>query len=83
MGFNSIWVKEEISFEDLKEQCWSGAIDTLKTIEEHEKEDLFMAILEEMFIDNIPTLTEINDFLWFEDDEIFEMLEINVEEGEQ
>ena len=78
MGFNSIWVKDEFTFEDLKRQCWSGAIDTLKTIEGNSKEDLFMAILEEMYSEHIPTMTEVNDFLWFEDDEIFEMLEINV-----
>lgn len=78
MGFNSIWVKDEFTFEDLKRHCWSGAIDTLKIIEEHNKEDLFMTILEDMHIEYIPTLTEINDFLWFSDDDIFEMLEINV-----
>lgn len=79
MGFNTIWIKDDFSFEDLKRQCWSGAIDTLRTIEEHKKEDLFMTILEDMYMEYIPTLTEINDFLWFEDDDIFEMLEINVE----
>ena len=75
-----MWIKEEYTFQDLKEQCWSGAIDTLKTIEEHGKEDLFMSILEEIYQEEIPTMTEINDFLWFEDDDIFEMLEIIIED---
>ena len=77
-----MWIKEEYTFQDLKNQCWSGAIDTLEIIEEHEKEDLFMSILEEIYQEEIPTMTEINDFLWFQDDDIFEMLEIPIEDQE-
>ena len=65
-GFNTIWVKDELSFEDLKRQCWSGAIDTLRIIEEHKKEDLFMDILSDIFGNDYPTLTTVNDFLWFD-----------------
>lgn len=72
-----MYVKKEIDFEDLKDMCWSGAIDTLETIEEKEKEEELMELLESTFEDKIPTETEVNDFLWFEDDFIFEQLSID------
>lgn len=75
-----MFVKMEINFEDLKKMCWSGAIDTLQTIEENGKENELMSILGDIFIE-IPTTTQINDFLWFEDKYIFEILKI--EEGEK
>ena len=39
--------------------------------------------LEEVFSDDIPTETEVNDFIWFEDDAIFEALDINLEDEEE
>ena len=70
-----ISVKKELSFEDLKDECWSGAIDTLQKIEEEGKEDELIKLLLDIFAD-IPTETEINDFLWFEDSYIYENLGI-------
>lgn len=72
-----MYVKKEIDFEDLKDMCWSGAIDTLEKIEKEEKEEELMELLESNFEDNIPTETGLNDFLWFEDDFIFEQLSID------
>ena len=57
-----MYVKKEIDFEDLKDMCWSGAIDTLEKIEKEEKEEELMELLESSFEDNIPTETELNDF---------------------
>ena len=62
-----ISVKKELSFEDLKKECWSGAVDTLQKIEEEGKEDELMELLQNIFT-YIPTETELNDFLWFDDD---------------
>ena len=72
-------IKKDYNFDDLKENSWSGAIDTLKTIEENEKEEELMQLLELTFED-VPTETEVNDFLWFDDDFIFEELGIIGEE---
>lgn len=72
-------IKKDYDFNDLKKNSWSGAIDTLETIEENEKEEELMTLLENTFED-VPTETEVNDFLWFEDDFIFEELEIIREE---
>lgn len=72
-------IRKDYNFDDLKENSWSGAINTLETIEENEKEEELMQLLENTFSD-VPTETEVNDFLWFDDDFIFEELGIEVEE---
>lgn len=81
-----MYIKQDMDFNDLMNNCWSGAIDTLKTIEEHDKEEELMTHLEEIFesyFDNVPTMTEINDYLWFEDEAIFEALGISETEEEE
>ena len=76
-------IKRECGFSELQEMCWSGAVDTLNTISKHDKEDEFMQYLEEVFSDDIPTKTEVNDFIWFEDDAIFEALDIILKDGKE
>lgn len=81
-----MYIKQDMDFNDLMDNCWSGAIDTLKTIEEHDKEEELMAHLEEIFesyFDNVPTMTEINDYLRFEWEAIFECLGISETEDEE
>ena len=82
-----MYIKKDFGFNDLTENCWSGAVDTLKTIEEHDKEEELMAHLEEIFesyFDNVPTMTEVNDYLWFEYEFIFKCLGIyETEEDEE
>lgn len=76
-------IKDELGFWDLQHRCWSGAIDTLKRIKKEGLEDEFMNWLEDYYCDcyYTPTMTELNDLLWFEDEYIFEELGI-VEEDE-
>lgn len=76
-------IKNDFSFEDLRNECWNGAVDTLDRVEEEGKEEELMDLLEEVFSGDIPTLTEVNDYLRFEDSEIFDVLEINEEEEEE
>lgn len=75
-------VKQEMNFEDLMDNCWSGAISTLKKIEEEGKEEELMNYLEDIFYDSIPTMTDINDILWFEDESIYDALGITEEDEE-
>ena len=75
-------VKRELDFSDLQRECWSGAVDTLNTIYDNDKEDMFMQMLEENYCDEVPTLTEINDLLWFDSDWIFESLGISDEDDD-
>lgn len=81
-----MYIKQDMDFNDLMNNCWSEAIDTLKTIEEHDKEEELMAHLEETFesyFDNVPTMTEINDYLRFEWETILECLGISETEEEE
>ena len=77
-------VKRELDFSDLQRECWSGAVDTLQTIWEHDKEDEFMNFLEGYFADcnEVPTMTEVNDLLWFEDEWIFEQIDLDPDEDD-
>ena len=77
-----MYIKQNMDFNDLMENCWSGAIDTLKTIEEHDKEEELMQLLEDAF-DECPDITRINDYLWFSDEKIFEFLGISEEDEEE
>lgn len=72
-------IKKDYGFYDLKDEVWEGAVDTLDKIENEGKQDELMEFLESYFID-IPTITEVNDLLWFENDYIFESLGMEVEE---
>ena len=81
-----MYIKQDMDFNDLMNNCWSGACNTLKTIEEHGKENEFMAHLEDIFescFDNVPTMIEVNDYLWFEDEAIFDALGISESEEEE
>ena len=72
-------VYQEISFEDF--DAWSGAVDTKEKIIDAEKAEEFEALVEELFPNGIDA-TELNDFLWFDDDYIFEILGITEEDEE-
>lgn len=81
-----MYIKQDMDFSDLMENCWSGAIDTLKTIEEHNKEDELMQHLESIMgedVGNIPTMTEVNDYIWFDSDFVLETLGIFESEEEE
>ena len=71
-----IEIKKECDFYELRNELWSGAIDTVKTIIENDKAEELMRLLEEIFYE--PTdIVQINDFLWFDKNFVFEQLEID------
>ncbi len=72
-----MYIKKDFGFEELKDNSWSGAVDTLEDIEKADKEEELMELLEQVFFDEIPTDTEVNDYLWFERDEIYSNLGLN------
>lgn len=78
-----MYVKEELCFGDLMDKAWSGALDTLQIVSQFNKESELMYLLEVLFYEEIPSLTEVNDYLWFESDYIFEMLGINEYEEDE
>ena len=69
-------VKKDMNFNQLKNNCWSGAIYTLNLVENLNKEEELMYLLEEIFTDKVPTMTEVNDFLWFDTEYIYQVLSI-------
>lgn len=78
----TITVTNELDFHDLMNQCWSGAVDTLNTIYDNDKEEELMSLLALDCFGSTPSITEVNDLLWFESDWVFEMLGISEEEEE-
>lgn len=64
------------TFTELKDIVWSGAVDTLNTIEKYDKEDELMDLLSNFEWESD---TSINDYLWFDTDNIFEILGIEEE----
>ena len=72
-------IYNDYDFNDLMNACWSGAIDTLNTIQENNKEDELISLLSSECWGDMPNLTEVNDLLWFEDEWIFEMLGIDTD----
>ena len=73
-------IVKEYDFDDLYRNSWGGAINTLNIISKNDMENELMEHLEDMFYDQIPTATEVNDHLWFESDYIYEWLGIDVED---
>ncbi len=59
--------------------AWSGAVDTKETIIDAGKEKEFDSLIEELYPDGL-TDTQLNDLLWFEEDWIFEMLGIEIDD---
>ena len=58
-------------------QFWSGAKDIIEDIKKAKKMDELQTLIEDYFADQTPTKTQVNDFVWFQRDFIFEQLEIS------
>ena len=55
-------------------KAWSCARETLNTVRERGGIDQLTSLCEDVFSGNTPTQTEINDWLWFDEDFIFKAL---------
>lgn len=64
------------TFEELQNMVWMGAVGTLNTIKQYDKEDELMDLLSSYEWESD---TSINDYLWFDTDNIFEILDIEEE----
>ena len=70
-------IVKEISGYELKDELWEGALETLETIDENDKMQDLMGLLEDIYPEPVD-ITTVNDLLWFEDDFIFEQLGIEI-----
>lgn len=70
---------------DLKDKTWSGGYDTVKDILDLDYNnntnygDRLFSHLEEVFMfdEETPSMTSVNDYLWFERDAIYESIGLN------
>ena len=70
---DSIEVKHELTFDELPNFFWSGARDRWVNATENQREKVWDLILDVFGGDDqIPSETDINDFVWFECDDVFD-----------
>lgn len=69
-------IKQDYDVSTLQYVTWGGAEDVLDRIMHEDKEDEFMDLFEQIFYDRVPDLTEVNDWLRFEWEDIFDYLGI-------
>ena len=77
-----MYVQTDLDFNDLENECWE-CDSVLDAISENNKEEEFMDLLEEQFNGDIPDMTEVNDFIRFDDDFIFDELGIRIDDDEE
>lgn len=78
----NVTTSNNMDFDDIYRNAWGRAVDTLDIISNEGKENDFMEFLDIVYPDGVDE-NELNDFLVFEDDYIFNELGINLEEGEE
>lgn len=60
-------VKNEINdFYEIANMAWSGAVDVCQEIIRQDRVNEAMCLIEEIFMEEMPTETQLNDFIWFE-----------------
>lgn len=60
-------VKNEINdFYEIADMAWSGAVDVCQEIIRQDRANEAMCLIEEIFMEEMPTETQLNDFIWFE-----------------
>ena len=74
-------VYEVYDFNELYNSSWSGAVDTLDTVKESNKEDELLSLINSVLecYDGGLDRTQLNDYLWFDRDEIYTDLGIEYE----
>lgn len=63
------------SFEELHDQSWGGAKRVLDEINKADKEEQLMCYLDYVFEEPVDEIM-LNDYIWFECDDIYEALEM-------
>lgn len=76
-------VYTEIDFDYLQEHCWSHALSTVAWAERHHLQDELMDLLETVFEGETPSITSVNDYLWFHSDEIKKLIGSGITEEDE
>ena len=69
-------IKQNVDFGDLENLCWGQARKILEEISDADKEDALMNYLEDTFYGDIPTLTEVNDLLAYDWENVYKDIEM-------
>lgn len=73
----NVTTSNDWDFDDIQNNAWGNATNTLEEVQNHEKENDLMELLDELYPDGVDE-TELNDFLAYEDDYIFQNLDIDL-----
>lgn len=73
-------VEEVVSFDEVMNNAWSGAVAVCKEICRQHRTEEAMEILEAYLGDDYVTATAVNDFVWFELADIMNLYGDNKEE---
>lgn len=73
----TVTTSNNMDFDDIYRNAWDGAIDALNAVLDEGKEGELMELLNELYPDGVDEI-ELNDFLAFEDDYIFQSLDIDL-----
>lgn len=77
---------EKDGWYDYKENAWGGAITTLDDVEKQGREDEAVGIIEEYMSEDalgyIPSVTELNDFIWFNLSDIMHLYDEDDDEND-
>lgn len=66
----SLYVKQELEMNDLYKVLWGGAKDRWDNATDEQQYSVW-SLINDVFFDSVPDLTKLNDFIWFECDDIF------------
>lgn len=61
-------------YRDLENACWGQALNVLQEIYDNDYEEELIEYLTEIFSDNMPTLTELNDYISYEWEQIYKAI---------
>ena len=77
-----VFIYSVSNFYELKQNSWAGALQTLEAIEKAGLEDEFINYINELINDFSDgkgiTETKLNDFIWFDTDQIEEALSVKL-----
>lgn len=68
-----MYIKQDYDIDDLYKLLWSGAKDRWDDATDEQRQQVWDRITNSWYDDeaNPPTMTDINDLIWFECDDIF------------
>lgn len=79
-----MFVKTEINdFETIAENAWSGAIQVCQEVIRQGRENEAMCLIEDIFAETMPSVTQLNDFIWFELGDIMHLWDAEEDDEEE